>query len=156
MGNGDANSGEGYKYRGRGIIQLTGKDNYKNFSQDVFGDNTVLDNPDTITINKAIAVHSACWFWKRNNINILADKDDCLAITKKINGTRKRQGKRKEQQRKQKRRKNQHKQKRKEKQRANKTKGTRKRQGRKKEQQRKQKRRRSQHKQKQKPKQKEH
>jgi putative chitinase len=86
MGNGDTNSGDGYKYRGRGIIQLTGKDNYKKFSQDVFNDNTVLDNPDTIIINKAIAVHSACWFWQKNNLNSLADKDDCLAITKKING----------------------------------------------------------------------
>lgn len=86
MGNGDTNSGDGYKYRGRGIIQLTGKDNYKKFSQDVFNDNTVLDNPEMITINKAIAVHSACWFWKKNNLNDLADKNDCLSITKKING----------------------------------------------------------------------
>ena len=86
MGNGDEASGDGYKYRGRGLIQITGKDNYKMFSMKIFGNDSILQNPDLVAKDKKIAIHSAGWFWKDNNLNQFADKDDIIAITKKING----------------------------------------------------------------------
>ena len=83
MGNGDTLSGEGYKFRGRGLIQLTGKSNYNGFATD-----------SGITIDEAVAylstpegaVESAAWFWNKNGLNALADKDDVTAVTKRING----------------------------------------------------------------------
>ena len=83
MGNGDTASGEGYKFRGRGLIQLTGKSNYTGFATD-----------SGITIDEAVAylstpegaVESAAWFWNKNGLNALADKDDVTAVTKRING----------------------------------------------------------------------
>ena len=86
MGNSNEQSGDGFKYKGRGIIQLTGKDNYKKFSQDIFKNDSMLDTPEALKINKVVAIHSACWFWKTNNLNLIADKDDCVLLTKKING----------------------------------------------------------------------
>jgi putative chitinase len=85
MGNGDTSSGEGYKYRGRGCIQLTGKANYTAFSKDTFGDLRAINDPDYLT-SKTGALESACWFWKKNKLNDIADKSDMLALTKKING----------------------------------------------------------------------
>lgn len=83
MGNGNEESGEGWKYRGRGFIQLTGKDNYRVLSKDVRID--FLKNPDLL-LQEANAMISALWFWNKNKLNELADKDDVLAVTKKING----------------------------------------------------------------------
>jgi putative chitinase len=83
MGNGNEASGDGFKYRGRGLIQLTGKDNYSRYAKS-------LD----ITLDAVIAhletvdgcVQSACWFWKTNNLNRWADSGDLLTLTKRING----------------------------------------------------------------------
>jgi putative chitinase len=87
MGNGDEASGEGWKYRGRGPIQLTGKINYTQFANDMFDDpKSVLDNPDVVALNKEIALTSAVWFWNKNELNSLADIGDIKAMTKKING----------------------------------------------------------------------
>lgn len=83
MGNGDEASGEGWKYRGRGLIQLTGKDNYSAFSADVGQD--FVSNPDLLT-QPEWALASACWFWKKRGINKFADEDDIHMVTKKING----------------------------------------------------------------------
>ncbi len=77
---------EGYKYRGRGLIQLTGKDNYKQFSIDSFGNDSIVQNPDQVAKDKKIATHSAAWFWKKNNLNAFADQDNVFVISKKING----------------------------------------------------------------------
>lgn len=85
MGNGDEHSGEGWKYRGRGLIQLTGKDNYKRFSHAAFDDDTILDNPDLLT-DPYYALHSACWFWNDKMLNDYADTQDLVTMTKKING----------------------------------------------------------------------
>lgn len=85
MGNGDEASGEGWKYRGRGLIQLTGKANYTACSKDMFDDNTLVDNPD-ILLDPTYAIHSACWFWNKNGLNALADAQDIKTMTKKING----------------------------------------------------------------------
>ena len=82
MGNGPEASGDGYRYRGRGLIQLTGKDNYRAFAQ-WCGEDVVAD-PDRVATD--LAVHSAVFFWERNNLNALADIDDLSAITRRING----------------------------------------------------------------------
>lgn len=87
MGNGDTASGEGWKYRGRGPIQLTGKANYTQFANDMFEDpETVLDNPDVVALDKETALTSAVWFWNKNKLNALADIGDIKTMTKKING----------------------------------------------------------------------
>jgi len=84
MGNGDEASGDGWKYRGRGLIQLTGKTNYANCGKSIGLD--LISDPDLLTKSAEACVKSACWFWKTNNLNALADKDDATNITKRING----------------------------------------------------------------------
>jgi putative chitinase len=83
MGNGDPSSGDGFKYRGRGLIQLTGKRNYVNMSE-MMG-NTVDDLVNSLSTPR-MALESACAFWKHNGCNELADKRKLTAITKIING----------------------------------------------------------------------
>jgi hypothetical protein len=87
MGNGDTASGDGYKYRGRGPIQLTGKDNYRKFATDFFEDpETVIDDPDLVTDDIPTSLYSALWFWNKNNLNKFADVGDVKGMTKVING----------------------------------------------------------------------
>ena len=83
MGNGDEESGDGYRYCGRGLIQLTGKSNYSAFANSI--DTPVAEIPDFLGTFEG-AIQSACWFWEANNLNDLADKGDILTMTKKING----------------------------------------------------------------------
>ena len=83
MSNGNEASGEGWKYRGRGFIQITGKENY--FHLQVDTDLPLLKNPDLL-LEEANAMLSACWFWRKKGLNSLADKDLIKAITKRING----------------------------------------------------------------------
>lgn len=83
MGNGNESSGDGYKYCGRGLIQLTGKNNYTECSKDMKID--IVNNPDLLLVPD-YALKSACWFWNKNNLNQYADKDDITTITKRING----------------------------------------------------------------------
>ena len=83
MGNGSEQSGDGYRYRGRGFIQITGKDNYLHLSQDT-GINFVL-NPDFL-LEEANSMLAALWYWKKINANKYADLDDIKTITKLING----------------------------------------------------------------------
>jgi putative chitinase len=86
LGNGDEASGEGYKYRGKGLIQVTGKDNHKACSRFLFHDDRLLDNPDLLIVQDN-AVNSAFWFWITNNINSLVKLPDAAKrITKRING----------------------------------------------------------------------
>lgn len=83
MGNGDEKSGDGWRFCGRGLIQLTGKNNYSQYAKSL-----------EIKIEDAIAqldtpagcVQSACWFWKTNNLNRWADLGDIVTLTKRING----------------------------------------------------------------------
>jgi len=87
MGNGDTASGEGYKFRGRGPIQLTGKSNYQKFASDFFEDpETVIDDPDLVTDDVPTSLYSALWFWNKNNLNKFADASDIKGMTKVING----------------------------------------------------------------------
>ncbi len=82
MGNGDEASGDGYRYRGRGLIQLTGKNNYRAFSQWVGDD--VVAHPERVS--ERYAVQSAVFFWDTHALNPLADVDDTVTITRRING----------------------------------------------------------------------
>lgn len=83
MGNGDTASGDGYKYRGRGAIHLTGKDNYISFAQSI---GMSLDEAVDYTETLQGAIESACWYWKSTNLNATCDNDDIVSMTKKING----------------------------------------------------------------------
>jgi putative chitinase len=83
MGNGDEASGDGWKYCGRGLIQITGKDNYSRFAQSI--DTPVEEIPEYLGTFEG-AVQSACWFWENNNLNQYADQGDVLTITKHVNG----------------------------------------------------------------------
>ena len=83
MGNGSEASGEGWKYRGRGFIQITGKENYFRLANDT--DLDCLKNPDLL-LEEVNAMISALWFWNLKGLNTLADKNDIVGITKKING----------------------------------------------------------------------
>lgn len=83
MGNGDEASGDGYRYCGRGLIQLTGKNNYTSFAESI--ETPVEDIPEFLGTFEG-AVQSACWFWESNNLNQWADKGDILTLTKRING----------------------------------------------------------------------
>jgi len=83
MGNGDEHSGDGYAYCGRGLIQLTGHDNYK-----AFADSLSSSMEEIIEFLQTFegCVQSACWFWETNDLNTLADSGDIKAMTKRING----------------------------------------------------------------------
>jgi putative chitinase len=83
MGNGPEESGDGYRYCGRGLIQLTGKDNYTRYAQSLEID--VEEASEHLTTFEG-CVQSAAWFWEANNLNQYADKGDILMLTKKING----------------------------------------------------------------------
>jgi len=82
-GNGDVASGDGYRYRGRGLIQITGKANYAALSGQLSAD--MVANPDLLTENLQAAMSAAAW-WKNHGLNELADLDDVTRITKVING----------------------------------------------------------------------
>ena len=83
MGNGDERSGDGWKHRGRGLIQLTGKSNYQAFAESI--ECSVAETIEFLETYEG-AVQSACWFWESNNLNVQADKMDIKLLTKKING----------------------------------------------------------------------
>ena len=83
MGNGDEASGDGYRYCGRGLIQLTGKTNY-----DWFAASLEISSTEASEYLETFegAAQSACWFWESNNLNVEADAGDIKKMTKKING----------------------------------------------------------------------
>jgi len=83
MGNGDAASNDGYNFRGRGPIQLTGRENYTNFGKTV--GLTAEEVIDYIQTKKG-ALESACWYWKSRNLNATCDANDIVKMTKLING----------------------------------------------------------------------
>ena len=83
MGNGPIESGEGWLYRGRGLKQLTGKDNHRACSAGVGVD--LVANPDLL-LDPVYAARSAAWFWSANKCNSFADSGDIEGLTKRING----------------------------------------------------------------------
>jgi putative chitinase len=86
MGNGNEASGDGFRFRGRGYIQLTGKNNYKAF--DKFVDDDIVINPDLVATKYPLL--TAAWFWDVNDLNEICDKgvnkSTIFAVTKKVNG----------------------------------------------------------------------
>lgn len=86
MGNGPEASGEGFKFRGRGFIQLTGKQNYTAFDATV--PESIVDNPDLVASKYPLA--SAAWFWNKNGLNAIADQGATTEVvtkcTKRVNG----------------------------------------------------------------------
>ena len=83
MGNGPEESGDGFRYRGRGLIQLTGKENYSWFAASL--EITVEEAAEYLETFEG-AAQSACWFWETNNLNRFADVGDIKGLTKAING----------------------------------------------------------------------
>jgi putative chitinase len=83
MGNGDESSGDGFRYCGRGLIQLTGRNNYTKFAESI---GIAVEEVPALLETFEGAVKSACWFWKTNNLNQYADAGDILTMTKRING----------------------------------------------------------------------
>jgi putative chitinase len=86
MGNGIESTGEGYKFRGRGYIQLTGKDNYKAFDNVVL--ENIIENPDLVATKYPLM--SAAWFFHKNGLHKIADEGDTdlivTKVTKRVNG----------------------------------------------------------------------
>lgn len=83
MGNGPEESGDGFRYCGRGLIQLTGKQNYSWFAASL---SISVEEASEYLQTFEGAAQSACWFWETNNLNQWADKGDILTLTKRING----------------------------------------------------------------------
>ncbi|AZD20578.1 Lytic enzyme [Pseudomonas chlororaphis subsp. aurantiaca] len=85
LGNTPEADGDGQKYRGRGLIQVTGRDNYRQCSLGLFGDERLLALPQLLE-QPQWAAESAAWFWQQNGLNELADRDQFNSITRRING----------------------------------------------------------------------
>ena len=83
MGNGDEASQEGYKFCGRGLIQLTGRSNYQAFADSL--EMNIDDVPEYLVTFEG-ASQSACWYWESQKLNQWADKSDLVTLTKRING----------------------------------------------------------------------
>ena len=83
MGNGPEESGDGWKFCGRGLIQLTGKDNYTRYAAST--EQTLDEASEHLTTFEG-CVQSAAWFWEANNLNQYADSGDILTMTNRING----------------------------------------------------------------------
>lgn len=86
LGNTPGDDGDGERYKGRGLIQITGTNNYRECSAALFGDaDLLLRSPERLE-EPGAASRSAAWFWSSHGLNALADKGDFLLITKRING----------------------------------------------------------------------
>lgn len=85
LGNTPEADGDGQKYRGRGLIQITGRRNYLACSLALFGDERLLQQPQLLE-QPQWACESAAWFWQSNGLNELADRDQFTTITRRING----------------------------------------------------------------------
>lgn len=85
LGNTPAADGDGQKYKGRGLIQLTGKANYAAYSQAIYGDDRAVRDPAMVARLPDAAL-AAGWFWESKRLNALADRDDVIAVTRRING----------------------------------------------------------------------
>lgn len=85
LGNTPEADGDGQKYRGRGLIQITGRDNYLQCSLGLFGDDRLVFVPQLLE-QPQWAAESAAWFWEQNGLNELADRDQFNSITRRING----------------------------------------------------------------------
>ncbi len=87
MGNKNEASGDGWKFRGRGLIQLTGRNNYAAYCNSGLCNGNLMAHPEWLEKYPG-ALKSAMYFWMANGLNELADKDDVVAVTKRVNGGR--------------------------------------------------------------------
>ena len=85
LGNTPEADGDGQKYKGRGYIQLTGTSNYRLFDEFTGRKHDLMNHPERVE-QPDLAMLAAGWYWSRNDLNSLADRDDLLSITKRING----------------------------------------------------------------------
>lgn len=83
---GNDQQGDGERFMGRGLLQITGRANYRSCSQALYGDDQLLDAPEHLE-QPDPASRSAAWFWNARGLNQLADKDDFSHITYRINGS---------------------------------------------------------------------
>ena len=83
---GNTQPGDGPKFKGRGLIQLTGRANYVAYGQSIGQDLTIDGKWTKVATDPSLAVDVACWFWTKHGLNAFADKDDLLTITHRING----------------------------------------------------------------------
>lgn len=82
---GNTQKGDGIKYRGRGLIQITGRSNYQSYQKSGYCKGDIMNEPELL--EKPLgATKSGMWWWMKHGLNTLADKDDLLRITKVING----------------------------------------------------------------------
>lgn len=87
MGNGPPESNDGWNFRGRGPIQLTGRSNYTDFAKDTYDNwEEIINNPNLVAMDNRIALQSALWFWDINHLNDYADTEDLETMTRAING----------------------------------------------------------------------
>ena len=84
-GNGSEQTGDGFKYRGRGFTHLTFRDNYAQASGNVFGDDRLVHEPD-LAAKLPVAADIAGWYWRSRKCNAFADRDDLQGVTRAING----------------------------------------------------------------------
>lgn len=82
---GNTEPGDGVKFKGRGPIQITGRDNYRECSKAIYGDERLLDTPELLE-QPFDGCMAAAWFWKQKGLNALADHNDFVQITRRING----------------------------------------------------------------------
>ena len=86
MSNGSEASGDGWRFKGRGLIQMTGRANYTLYSASTKRDVVTDPNPALVASDAHLAVDVAGWYWSQHGLNQLADLDDCRTITRRING----------------------------------------------------------------------
>lgn len=83
---GNTQAGDGPRYKGRGLIQLTGRGNYAEYGRALGREQALLEHPEQVADDFALAIDVAAWFWARRDLNTLADRDDLITITRRING----------------------------------------------------------------------
>lgn len=83
---GNTEPGDGFKFIGRGLKQLTGRYNYTRASQYLYKDDRLLKNPDLVSTDKQVALETACWYWNTRNLSAVADSWDITTLSKKVNG----------------------------------------------------------------------
>ncbi|MFA7331873.1 MAG: glycoside hydrolase family 19 protein [Candidatus Delongbacteria bacterium] len=83
---GNTQPGDGRRFKGRGLIQLTGRANYREYGRALGREAELLEQPELVETDATLCVDVAGWFWAKRGLNALADKDDLTALTRRING----------------------------------------------------------------------
>jgi len=83
---GNSEPGDGRRFKGRGLIQLTGRANYREYGRSIGREEEILATPEIVAEDPALCVDAAGWFWEKCKLNTLADRDDLIAVTRRING----------------------------------------------------------------------